>query len=182
MNPKMTTRVAALFTSAFIASCTETAAQSPAEPVALAAEPASPAPQPDLEARHVVLTLHAHGEGAIELTSVAVGVGPAPGHEREATWATLRLADARGNTLREIPMDDPQLVRAYRAPSASAAPDEAMRRDVELWVAVPLDAGLAEVHWIDHQSSATTGWKLEDALRAACAEDESPACAQVRGR
>lgn len=142
-----------------------------------------PAPQPDADERHVILSLRF---GPEKLEATLEGIRVAPGLRAQAPEnpadALVALLGPDGRIVAEIGVVDPFVARVYGtsddAPHSSATLDEH-----PLWLALPLAPGAVEVRWQDVRSGRTFAWHIGKALEAQCADDSSATCrAYLDGR
>lgn len=135
-----------------------------------------PAPQPDADERHVILSLR-FGPEKLEATLEGVRVAPGPRAQtpESPADALVALVGPDGRIVAEIGVVDPFVARTYGtsddAPHSNATLDEH-----PLWLALPLAPGAVEVRWQDVRSGRTFTWPIGKALEAQCAGDDSAAC------
>jgi hypothetical protein len=135
-----------------------------------------PAPQPDADERHVILSLRFAGEKAdATLEDVRVAPGLRAQAPENPADALVALVDRDGRIVAEIGVVDPFVARVYGtsddAPHSTPSLDEH-----PLWLALPLAPGAVEARWQDVRSGRTFAWSIGEALEKQCADDASAAC------
>jgi hypothetical protein len=137
--------------------------------------PGLPAPLPDGDERHAIITLR-FGEKGVELVTTALGSGPAPASRRDGPISFTMLGRDDEKLGRKY-LDDPRDVRAYDPDSKTGSVDPVVRmNDVEVPLAFPLAPGLDRLRVEDAAGKLQASLVIGEALAEACSVDGTDPC------